>query len=190
MKIDIKKIEGYDKMSAEDKLKALESFEMPDPDYSGYVKKDLFDKTASELAEKKKELKSRLTEDEAKKLKEAEERKELQDKYELLLHKTAVSENKAKLLGLGYENNLAAETAEAMVNGDLDKVFENQKKHLENFEKQIRAEGLKKTPRPVGDSNDSGVMTLEQFRKLPPDKRLKYAVERPDDYKTMYGGNK
>ena len=60
MKIDVKKIEGYKDLSLEDKLKALESFEIPDPDYSGYVKKDLFDKTASELAEKKKELKSFL----------------------------------------------------------------------------------------------------------------------------------
>lgn len=189
MKIDIKKIDGYDKMSAEEKLKALESFEMPEPDYSGYVKKDLFDKTASELAEKKKELKSKLTEEEAKKLKDAEERKELQEKYESLLHKTAVSENKAKLLGLGYEENLASETAEAMTNGDLDKVFENQRKHLINFEKQIKASALKNTPRPVGDSENSSVMTLEKFRKLPPDKRRDYAIEHPEDYRNIYGGN-
>ena len=36
-KIDVSKIEGYAEMSAEDKLKALEAFDIPDPDYSGYV---------------------------------------------------------------------------------------------------------------------------------------------------------
>ena len=57
-KIDVSKIEGYAEMSTEDKLKALEAFDIPDPTYSGYVDKKLFDKTASELAEKKKELRT------------------------------------------------------------------------------------------------------------------------------------
>lgn len=78
-KIDVSKIEGYAEMSAEDKLKALEAFDIPDPDYSGYVDKKLFDKTASELAEKKKELRNKLSEDEAAKLKEKEERDELEE---------------------------------------------------------------------------------------------------------------
>ena len=52
-------------MSVEDKLKALESYEI-ELDYTGYVKKDLFDKTASELAEKKRQLKAKLTEEETK----------------------------------------------------------------------------------------------------------------------------
>ena len=59
-KIDVTQIEGYAEMSAEDKLKALEGFDIPDPDYSGYVKKDVFDKTASELAGVKKQLKDKL----------------------------------------------------------------------------------------------------------------------------------
>lgn len=190
MKIDISKIKGYGEMPIEEKLKVLESFEIPDPDYSGYVKKDLFDKTASELADKKKELRNKMSEEEAQKLKEAEERKELQEKYETLLHKTAVSENKAKLLALGYEEKLACETAEAMANGDLDKVFEGQKKHLENFEKQIIAGTLKSTPKPVGDGEaDDGDMTLEKLRKLPIDKRLAFSRENPEKYKEIYGGN-
>lgn len=189
MKIDVSKIKGYSDMSAEEKLKVLEGFEMPDPDYSGYVKKDLFDKTASELADKKKELRNKLSEEEAQKLKEAEERKELQEKYELLLHKTAVSENKAKLLGLGYEEKLASETAEAMADGNLDKIFEFQKKHLENFEKQIRASALKSTPKPVSDSETDGVMTKEKFKKLSLRERIDFSNEHPDEYKEFYGGN-
>ena len=65
MKLDLSKIEGYENMSVEDKLKALESYEIEE-DYTGYVKKDLFDKTASDLAEKKRELKAKLTEEERK----------------------------------------------------------------------------------------------------------------------------
>ena len=126
-KIDVTQIEGYAEMSAEDKLKALEGFDIPDPDYSGYVKKDVFDKTASELAGVKKQLKDKMTDDEAAKQKEQEEREELQSKYDKLLRESEISKHKAKLLGLGYDEKLADETAEAMADGDMEKVFANQK---------------------------------------------------------------
>lgn len=99
-KIDISKIDGYADMTPEQKIAALEAFETEDPDYSGYVKKDIFDKTASELAAKKKELNEKLTEDEQKKQEEQEEREELQSKYDKLLRESEVSKFKAKLLGM------------------------------------------------------------------------------------------
>ena len=58
-----------------------------------------------------------------------------------------VSDHKAKLLGLGYDEELANETATAMADGDTAKVFENQQKFLKAHDKQIEAELLKKTPR-------------------------------------------
>ena len=184
-KIDVTKIEGYADMTPEEKLKALEGYDVPDPDYSGYVKKDVFDKTASELAAKKKELTEKMSEDEQKKAKEAEERQALEEKYNALLRENAVSKNKTKLLGLGYDEKLADETAEAMADGDLDKVFKNQKKFLEGFEKSIRAEVLKDTPEPTGDG-DTKTMTLEVLRKMTPMERMKYSQEHPDEYKALY----
>lgn len=188
-KIDITKIEGYAEMSAEEKLKALEAFDIPDPDLSGYVDKKLFDKTASELAAKKKELNEKLTEDEKAKREEAEKREELEKKYNELLHESAVSKNKAKLVALGYEEALADETAEAMASGDLEKVFSNQKKHLESFEKKVRAEALKGTPKPSGDGK-SETMTLEKLRQMPPAERLKFSQEHAEEYKELYSGGK
>ena len=189
-KVDITKIEGYDGMTPEEKIKALEAYEIEDvqPDYSGYVKKDVFDKTASELAGVKKQLKEKMTDDEAAKQKEQEEREELQSKYEKLLHDSEVSKNKAKLLALGYEEKLADDTAEAMVTGDLEKVMANQKKHLEAVEKKVRAEALKDTPKPTGDG-DSKTMTLEKLRGMTPSERYTYSQEHPEEYKELYGGN-
>ena len=184
-KIDVTKIEGYADMTPEEKLKALEGYDVPDPDYSGYVKKDVFDKTASELAAKKKELTEKMSEDEQKKVKEAEERQALEEKYNALLRENAISKNKTKLLGLGYDEKLADETAEAMADGDLEKVFKNQKKFLEGFEKSIRAEVLKDTPEPTGDG-DTKTMTLEGLRKMTPMERMKYSQEHPDEYKALY----
>lgn len=196
MKIDVTKIDGYESMSAEEKLKALEEFEVdvPEPDYTGYVKKEVFDKTASELAEKKKELRDKLSTDEAEKLKEKEERDKLQADYEKLLHETAVAKNKSNLLALGYDEKLADETAEAMANGDLDKVMANQKKHLESFEKKIRAEALKDTPKPTGDGG-SDTMTLDSLRKMSSSERLAFSQQHPEEYRELYnqensnGGN-
>ncbi len=184
-KIDVTKIEGYKGMTPEQKLAALEAFEIEDPDYSGYVKKDVFDKTASELAAKKKELNEKLSEDEKAKQKEQEEREELQSKYEKLLHESEVSKFKAKLLGMGYDEKLADETAEAMANGDTDKVFANQKKHLDSVEKKVRAGALKDTPKPTPDG-DSKTMTLEKLRKLSPIEREQWSRQNPEDYKKLY----
>ena len=188
-KIDVTQIEGYAEMSAEEKLKALEGLDLPEPDYSGYVSKEQFDKTASELAAKKKELTEKLSEDEKQKQLEAEEREELKKKYDELLRENTVSKNKAQLLGLGYEEKLADETAEAMADGNLEKVFANQKKHLDAVEKRVRAEVLKNTPKPT-DDGDGKTMTLKELRAMSPADRLKYSQEHPDEYKELYtGGN-
>lgn len=186
MKIDVTKIEGYAEMSAEEKLKALEEFDMPDPDYSGYVKKDLYNKTASELAAKKKELKDKLSDDEREKLERDQKTQELQESYDKLLRESNISKATAKFLALGYDDKLAAETAEAYVDGDTEKVFANQQKAQAAFEKKIRAEALKDTPSPTGDG-DNKSMTLEKFRKMSPQERYDYSVKNPQEYKALYG---
>lgn len=152
MKIDTSKIEGFSEMTAEQKLAALESYDIAEPDFSGLIKKEVFDKTASELASVKKQLREKMSADELAVKEDAEKREKLETEYNNLLKKVSVSENKSKLLGLGYDETLAGETAEAMVNGELDKVFQNQKKHLDLLEKKIRADVLKETPKPGSDS--------------------------------------
>lgn len=190
MKIDISKIDGYEDMTTEEKLKALEGLELPEPDYTGYIKKETFDKTASELAAKKRELNAKLSEEEQNKQREREEREELQRKFDALMHETTVSKNKAKLLALGYDDKLADDTAEAMVAGDLETVIVNQKKYLDSFEKKIRAEVLKDTPKPTGEGETANVMTLEKLKKMSPAERFTYSRENPEIYKELYqGGN-
>lgn len=151
-KIDTTKIEGYSNMSVEEKLAALESYDAGEPDFAGHIKKEVFDKTASELALVKKQLRERMSAAEQKEKDEAERREKLQNDYDALLKRVSISDNKAKLLALGYEDSLAGETAEAIVNGEMDKVFANQKKYIESFEKRIRAEILKETPKPSKDT--------------------------------------
>ena len=188
MKIRTEKIEGYKDMTLEQKLEALENYEVDEPDYSGYVTKEVFDKTASELANSKKQLREKMSADEIKAKEDSDKMVELQSKYDALLKESEITKNKARLLALGYEDKLATETAEAIVSGDTDKVFANQKKHLDSVEKKIREEVLTSTPRPTG-GNGSETMTLDKFRKMPIEEQYKFSKEHPEEYKTLYGGN-
>ena len=188
MKISTEKIEGYADMTPEQKLAALEAYEMDDPDYSGYVTKEMFDKTASELSNTKKQLREKMSADEIKAKEDAEKMEEIIKERDALLREKNIATNKAKFLSLGYDENLANDTAEAMVNGELDKVFANQKKHLDAVEKKIRADVLKDTPSPEG-GNGSDTMTKEKFSKMSTAEQYKYSVEHPEEYKKLYGGN-
>ena len=188
MKINTDKIQGYADMTPEEKIKALEAFELADPDYTGYVKKEVFDKTASELADSKKQLREKMSADEIKAKEDAERQEKLQSDYDALVRKVALSENKAKLLGLGYEDKLASDTAEAMLDGNLEKVFANQKKHLESVEKKIREDVLHSTPKPEGGSSSS-TMTKEKFRAMSATERYEFSQKNPEEYKQIYGGN-
>ena len=188
MKINTGKIEGYSEMTLEQRLAALESYELDEPDYSGYVPKEVFDKTASELAGAKKQMREKMTAEEIKAKEDAEKIAALTEERDALLREKTIAGHKAKYLALGYDENLASETAEAIVNGEYDKVFANQKKHIESVEKKIRADVLKETPKPEGGAG-SDTMTKEKFSKMPIDEQYKYSVEHPDEYKKLYGGN-
>ena len=189
MKIDITKIEGYrEDMTADEKLELLLNYEVPAPDYSGYVKKSVFDKTASELADAKKKLKEKMTEEEVKEAEMLAEQQALKEELENLRRDKALSEHMAKLLELGYAADLAADTARALVEGDMSKVFENQQKHIENVKKAERAAALGGTPAPPAGSGIHTTITKEQFDVMGYSERLKLFNEQPETYKKFTEG--
>lgn len=115
-------------------------------------------KANSEAADYKKQLRSKQTADEA----AAAEQKAAMDKLTQenadLKRSFALSDKKAKLITMGYDEKLADSTAVAMVDGDMDTVMANQAKFNESREKAIQAELMKKTPRPAAGSEGTGGM--------------------------------
>lgn len=176
-------------MTVEEIETALAGIELP-TDNSAEIErlKNALSKSNSEAADFKKRLREKMTVDEIKAKEDAEKQEKLQSDYDALVKKVTISENKAKLLALGYEDKLATETAEAMANGELDKVFANQKKHLEAVEKKIRQDILKDTPKPDG-GNAGTTITKEQFDAMGYTERLKVFNENPEIYKEYTGGN-
>lgn len=148
MKVDVKSIPGYDKMTAEEKLKALTEYEFDvgEHDLSGYVTKEVFDKKASEAASLSKQLKSKMTESE---LAEAESKQALEDmKAELdnLKREKTISGYKAEYLSLGYDDESAQVSAQALAEGNTSKVFELQKAFIEDQKKKASANALNSQP--------------------------------------------
>lgn len=183
MKIDIP---GYENMTVEEKLKALEGYE---PDMSGFVSKAVFDKTASEAANYKKQLRDKLTDEEQRAAREAEEREKLMARVQELERDKKVADLTSKYMSLGFDSAVALKTATSHVDGDFDKVFANFKSLIDSREKTIRAEMLKSTPEPQVGGVETA-MTLEALQKMSPTERLQFSIDHPDQYKQLYGGNK
>lgn len=166
MNIDPTAIEGFDAMSDADKVAALLKLEVPDKvDLSKYVSKETFDKTSSELAAAKKAIREKQTDEEAAKEKEAADRKELEDKYNALLETSTISGYEAKYLAQGYDPALAKETATALFKGDMEKVFANSEKFKADFEKKIKADAVKDTPKPGGAGGNEEKQANVEYAK-------------------------
>lgn len=185
MKIDTSKIKGYADMSNEDKLKALEGFDLT-IDYTGYIKKEDYDKAASEAADYKKKWKATLSEKEQLEIGEAEKRKEIEEKLQRLENEKTLSDYKSKFVALGYDEKNASETAQAMVNGDMDKVFANQQKFKDAQETAIKAELLKNTPTPPVGNGGDGKLSAERFKAMSLAEKQKLATEDPESYREFY----
>lgn len=99
MKIDITKLDGYrEDMTAEEKVALYEAYEY-EPDYTGYVKKDVFDKKASEAASLSRELKGYKEKEMTEEQRKAEQEKAMKD---------AEIEYKTKICNLEMEKVFAA----------------------------------------------------------------------------------
>ncbi len=174
-------------MTFDDIQNALADIELP-KDMSSEVEKlkNAVSKANSEAADYKRKLKERMSDEENKANERDEAYRQLQENYDALTKKVAISDNKSKLLAMGYAEELADKAAVAMADGDMGMVMQFQMEHLKAFEKSVLSKSIKDTPKPTPDSDDNSVMTLDKFRKLSPEERMKFSVEHPDEYKQLY----
>ena len=148
--------------------------------------KNLLSKANSEAAGYKKQLSEKMTADEKKQAEEKEKLDKLIEENEEMKRRIAISENKTRLMGIGYEESLANETAEAMYKGDMDLIMKNQKIFLEAREKEIKAEAMKSTPKPPAGQGSTAV-TREQFEKMSIAELTELYQNDPETYKRLKG---
>lgn len=161
-KIDISSIDGYESMTAEDKIKALESFEYNDNSAELERYKSAVSKANSEAASWKKKHNELLSEDERKKQEQSDSIAQMQKELDELREGKKISEYKAKFIAQGYDETLAEDTAKAMATGDIEKVFANNQKFLDDYAKNVKADALKKTPRPAAGQGEVGAANYDE----------------------------
>lgn len=149
MKIDVSKITGYEEMSAEDKLKALEEYEFDTPkDNTEEVKnlKESLSKANSQAAEWKRQFREKQTEAERAEAERAEREKAVEEELKSLRRDKTVNGYIAQCLALGYSTDLAQKAAEAMADGNAAEIFACQQEFLEVEKKKIEAAALNMQP--------------------------------------------
>lgn len=175
-KIDTSAIEGFDTMTPEQKIAALQDYEF---DTSGYVRKEVFDKTASEAAEWKRKHKALLVAEGQKETETQQIMEDLKKELDEMKKEKVLSGYKSNFITQGYSEALANEAAVAMAAGEMDKVFATQKKFLEQYKKDVTAEAMKKTPKPPAGGSE-GDMTKAKFLKLTTKEQMEYIKDNPN----------
>lgn len=178
-KIDTTKIEGFDTMSAEDKLAALMGYEFEDPkpaDNNAEINKlkAALSKANSESAEWKRQFRDKQSEAERAEAERAESIQKMQDELTALKREKVLSEYSKQCMAIGYDSALAAECAEAMADGRMNDVFAIQQRFLDAKKKELEANALNKQPTlstgmpPVGAQDNAEENKYRSYFGLPP----------------------
>lgn len=188
-KIDTTKISGYDTMSPEEKIAALEAYQYEDNVLELERLKKSVTAANAEAADWKRKHHDLLSEDERNKQIQEDELKGLRAQVEELTKDKQRQEFKAKYIALGYDETLAESTAAALQAGDMETVFANQVKALEAHDRAQKTEAMKKSGTLPPSGSEGGVkMTSENFWKMPIEERAKFSQEHPDEFKEIVGG--
>ena len=171
--MDTSLIEGYENMTAEEKLAALEAFEMPTSpapveDNTQISKlKNAVSKANSEAAEYKRQLREKQTEQERIAAEQEEQAKLMKEQLAALQRDKTISTYKASYLSLGYDEAMAEASAIAITDGDMDTFFANQKMFLETQKQRLEAEALNHQPKPsVGETPTPQQIEEQEIAKL------------------------
>lgn len=173
MKINTNAIEGYETMTAEEKVAALEGLDIKDTDTETHYK-DLISKANSEakkykdaMRQAEDKLKGYMTDDERQKQEQEEKYRAIAEENASLKRDMTISQKTAFYQSIGFDEDLAKQTAEAFVNGDFETVEANQKKAHETFEanlrQSVREDTVRNTPHPNNVGNGSQALTKAQI---------------------------
>ncbi len=172
---DTIKIDGYDEMTAEQKLAALEAAEMPKPDLSGYIAKSTFDTKVSELAAANR----RVKELEGTKLTEEERLENDRKVFEAERAQFNRERNATAIKGVFAQNGLKPED---YADFDLDS-FDDTDKALKFANSIVK---MAQTQRSAGDASARGTLLGGQPPKggVTPDSSVTFQQEYDDAKKS------
>lgn len=189
MKVSIKTLLGdkyKEGMTLDEMESLLAEIELHDAEDSKTIErlKNSVSKGNSEASEWKKKYQATLTEQEQKETARAEELESLKQELAGFKKTAQIAEYKAELLSLGYSDELAGKTAQAMTDGDMKTVFANHKMAFEARLADEKKKILKGTPSPSGGEKGRDV-TKEQFKGMTLAEKQALATENPTLYQSL-----
>ena len=131
-------------------------------------------KASSDAAEWKRQLREKQTESERVEAERAEQDKAMREELATLRRDKSISEYTAKCVTLNMDAELAAKTANAMADGDMNAVFDCLTAFVEATKTRINNELLNRqpglsagTPPTKGDTEDDITAKLRRYAGLP-----------------------
>lgn len=187
-KIDTTRIEGFENMSAEEKLQALLGLDIEDHSAELEKAKAQLSRANSEAADWKKKHNALLTEDERKAAENQELLESLQSEVNSLRMEKTVSAYTAAALAAGFGEDSAklAEALAPLPNEQASAVFGLLKANRTALEKSIKADLMRSNEKPGSVGGKETVTTKDQLMKMSFSERMKFANEHPDEYKAAY----
>ena len=131
----------------------------------------------------KKELASRMSEQEKAAAETKEMIEQLKAENEALKRSQALAEHTAGFVGAGFESETAKKAAEAFFDKDFKAFMTTLTDFITAHDKALNADAIRNTPKPGTGSTGAPSMTQEQFDKLGYAERSKLFNEQPDLYK-------
>lgn len=187
-KIDTTRIEGFENMSAEEKLQALLGMEIEDHSAELEKAKAQLSRANSEASEWKKKHNALLTEDERKAAESQELLESLQTEVNALRQEKTISAYKASSLeaGFGEDSAKLAQALAPLPPEQASAVFGLLKTYRTNLEKSIKADLMRSNEKPGSVGGKETVTTKETLSKMTFQERMAFASEHPDEYRAAY----
>jgi len=149
MRIDTSKIEGYDAMSADEKLAALTNYEFPEQEENNSEIEKLkiaLSKANSQASEWKKQFRETQTEQERQAAELADAQKQMQEQLDAYKAKERVSSYANKLMAAGVDADTATTMANSLPEGVTDEYFAAYKSFIEAKIKEVESAALSRQP--------------------------------------------
>lgn len=145
-------------MTAEEIVAELENVSLPQ-DRADEIErlKNAVTRANAEVAEHKRKLKDKMSEDEKKSAEEAERIATIESENKELKKKIAISEYTAKFMASGLDADMASKSAEAAYAGDIDTVIANYNAKIAGVKESVKAELISATPGMKGGSTSGKV---------------------------------
>jgi chromosome segregation ATPase len=120
-------------------------------------------KANAEAKQYKDQLKSKQSADENALQDLKDQLAQLTEMNKTLTAEKELQDRTARYMDLGYDKVLAADTAKALIDGDLDKVFSNQAKFIKSREDAAIAQKMQDTPKPGASGDVSGGVNYQEM---------------------------